>query len=120
MQAATSPTDSDRATKAVRTSSYVIRDAVDADHPAIPGHFPGHPVVPAVVLLDRVGRAVRRSHPDAAITRIEHVKFLNVLSPGEAFDIVLSVDDDVVSFQCLSDAGSLFAVGKLRAETLTR
>jgi 3-hydroxyacyl-[acyl-carrier-protein] dehydratase len=93
-----------------------IRDTVGASHAAIPGHFPGHPVVPAVVLLERVSRAVAQSYAGAAITRIEHVKFLEVLRPGEPFEIVLSIDDDVVSFQCVKDTGSLFAAGRLRAE----
>ena len=41
------------------------RDAVGsftipADHPTLPGHFPGRPVVPGVVLLDEVMAACRR------------------------------------------------------------
>ena len=95
---------------------WTIRDTVGASHAAIPGHFPGHPVVPAVVLLERVSRAVARACPAAAITRIEHVKFLEVLRPGEPFEIVLSIDKDIVSFQCVKGAGSVFAAGKLRAE----
>lgn len=103
-----------------RGARWAIRETVGASHAAIPGHFPGYPVVPAVVLLDRVSRAVAHSHPDAVITRIEHVKFLEVLRPGEAFDIVLSADDDVFSFQCVNATGSLFAIGKLRAEVNAR
>ncbi len=29
---------------------------IPADHPSLPGHFPGRPIVPAVVILDEVGR----------------------------------------------------------------
>ena len=99
-----------------REARCVIRDSISANHAAIPGHFPGHPVVPAVVVLDRVSRAVARVYPHAHIARIEHVKFLAVLRPGEAFAIELSVDDDSFSFQCVSDAGLRFAVGSFRAE----
>jgi len=97
-------------------ASWTILDTVGANHAAIPGHFPGHPVVPGVVLLERVIRAVARSYPDAAITRIEHVKFLEVLRPDETFEIALSIDDDIVSFQCMKRAGAMLAVGKLLAE----
>lgn len=97
-------------------AGWTIHDTVGASHAAIPGHFPNHPVVPAVVILERVSCAAARAYRDATITHIEHVKFLQVLRPGETFEIVVSVDDSVVSFQCVSSAGSVFAVGKLRAE----
>ncbi len=35
--------------------------SVAADHPALPGHFPGKAIVPGVVLLTEVWRAVREN-----------------------------------------------------------
>jgi len=57
---------------------------IATDHPALPGHFPGHPVVPGVVLLDAViaelgrhaGRAVR-------VIGFPAVKFLAPLGPDQ-------------------------------------
>ncbi|RBC43168.1 hypothetical protein BRN41_12545, partial [Xanthomonas oryzae pv. oryzae] len=35
---------------------------VPHDHPCLPGHFPGRPVVPGVVVLDHVLQAVEALH----------------------------------------------------------
>ena len=32
---------------------------IDAAHPALPGHFPGQPLVPGVMMLEQVARALR-------------------------------------------------------------
>ena len=37
-----------------------MRFTIPDDHPSLPGHFPGHPVVPGVVLLDRVLQAIEQ------------------------------------------------------------
>jgi 3-hydroxymyristoyl/3-hydroxydecanoyl-(acyl carrier protein) dehydratase len=64
------------------------RATIPADHPALPGHFPGNPIVPGVVLLDEVLSALpgRMDIPWAKfhaplraaqefVIRIEHNKF---------------------------------------------
>ena len=59
---------------------------VPADHPALPGHFPGHPLVPGVVLLD----AVRAAIPDSRqwlLQAIPAVKFLQPVRPGERVEL---------------------------------
>lgn len=61
---------------------------VPEDHPAFAGHFPGHPVVPGVVLLDLALLAVE-NHLATAPTQRELIsaKFLSPLAPGEALTI---------------------------------
>lgn len=58
---------------------------VPADHPAFPGHFPGHPIVPGVVLLDRAVLLAAELTGQATETlRIGNAKFLSPAGPGEA------------------------------------
>ena len=65
---------------------------VDAAHPSLPGHFPGHPIVPGVVLLDRVVEAIEAAHGPLAAMRLPQVKFLQPLLPGETARIELDGD----------------------------
>lgn len=63
-----------------------------ADHPALPGHFPGHPIAPGVLLLDWVIEAIldtlRSESGDAwMLEALPAVKFLHVLRPGQALEI---------------------------------
>lgn len=67
---------------------------VFADHPALPGHFPGNPLVPGVVLLDRVLDAVEQTHGEIEALRLPQVKFLQPLRPGEAARVELEALDD--------------------------
>ena len=59
---------------------------IDAAHPALPGHFPGDPIVPGVVLLDRVVAAVERAWGLRACG-LPQVKFLRPLRPGQVADL---------------------------------
>ena len=67
---------------------------IDADHPSLPGHFPGRPVVPGVVLLDAVAACARREL-GGRLARIPQVKFVAPLLPGE--DAHIEVDADTAA-----------------------
>lgn len=57
---------------------------VAADHPSLPGHFPGRPVVPGVVVLDRVMAAAEALLGEVpAGLRMPQVKFVRPLLPDE-------------------------------------
>ncbi len=60
------------------------RGRIPAGHPALPGHFPGNPVVPGVVLLEQVLRA---AGVQQRAVRLPAVKFHAPLLPEEEFVI---------------------------------
>jgi acyl-coenzyme A synthetase/AMP-(fatty) acid ligase len=71
--------------------------SVPNDHPALPGHFPGHPVVPGVLLLDEVltgvGRALQRP-----LRRVQQVRFAAALQPDETAHVAFDHDGERVTF----------------------
>ena len=87
------------------------RFSIAEDHPALPGHFPGHPVVPGVVLLDRVAEALLRWRR-ARIVGMPQVKFMRPLLPGQSADLHLEDGVDSVRFKLLHE-GTLLASGQL-------
>ena len=61
---------------------------IPADHPALPGHFPGRPIVPGVVLLDHAIAALGASLNRPLDTwRLASAKFLSPVAPGEPLDL---------------------------------
>jgi len=61
-----------------------VEIVIGHDHPSLAGHFPGRPVVPGVVVLDRVVAALEQAHGPLPPLRLPQVKFLQPLLPGEA------------------------------------
>lgn len=55
---------------------------IDAVHPVLPGHFPGHPLVPGVILLEQVAQALRSWRAQRLACVLE-AKFMAPLLPGE-------------------------------------
>lgn len=71
---------------------------IAADHPSLPGHFPGDPVVPGVVLLDRIEALIERA-TGARLVRIAAVKFLAPLRPEEHAEARVSREGSRVRFR---------------------
>jgi 3-hydroxymyristoyl/3-hydroxydecanoyl-(acyl carrier protein) dehydratase len=61
--------------------------SVRAGHPALPGHFPGRPIVPGVVILDMLIEDLRRQRPDLIVRGIRKLKFVRPLAPEECFRV---------------------------------
>lgn len=91
------------------------RFRVPHDHPSLPGHFPGHPVVPGVVVLDRVFAAIEAAHPDAHAWRLPQVKFVQPLLPGEEAHVELDGAAPRWRFRVVREDGALLVSGEIAA-----
>lgn len=60
---------------------------VPHDHPALPGHFPGRPIVPGVLILDSVIQMACRANPSGL--RLDSVKFVSPVGPDELLRLEL-------------------------------
>jgi 3-hydroxyacyl-[acyl-carrier-protein] dehydratase len=58
---------------------------IGADHPSLPGHFPGAPVVPGVVVLDHVLAIVGAAA--GSPRTLAWVKFARPLLPEQAAEV---------------------------------
>jgi 3-hydroxymyristoyl/3-hydroxydecanoyl-(acyl carrier protein) dehydratase len=91
-----------------------MRFVIDPDHPSLPGHFPGRPLVPGVVLLDRVVAAIEAAHGPLGPLRLPQVKFMQPLLPGEEACIQLEGDAPRWRFRVLR-GDTLLASGEVVA-----
>lgn len=91
---------------------------IPADHPSLPGHFPGRPIVPGVVLLDEVVAAISAWQGQSFVPMVfPAVKFLSPLSPAESFTIHLRRAGDDIHFECIA-AGRVLAKGSVRGRVV--
>ncbi len=95
------------------------RFTVQATHPSLPGHFPGNPVVPGVVLLAHVQAAIEATHGPLAALRLPQAKFVRPLLPEQAAMIELDAAADAGGarrwrFRVLRESdGALLASGEI-------
>jgi 3-hydroxyacyl-[acyl-carrier-protein] dehydratase len=97
-----------------------LRFEIADDHPCLPGHFPGRPVVPGVVVLDRVFAAIEiaiekanasvsETQPGIESWRLPQVKFIQPLLPRQPARIEL---------EALAAAGATAASARWRFKVL--
>ncbi|WP_423823905.1 hypothetical protein V5738_08050 [Salinisphaera sp. SPP-AMP-43] len=83
------------------------RFTIEAGHACLDGHFPGAPIVPGVVILEHVGRAVARAY-GGRVTRILRCKFVAGLEPEQACGITLEPDGERrLRFGCMGPDGEI-------------
>jgi 3-hydroxymyristoyl/3-hydroxydecanoyl-(acyl carrier protein) dehydratase len=81
------------------------RFVVGADHPSLPGHFPGDPIVPAAVFLDYAIEFVR-NNTGRRVTGISAAKFnlpvmaektciLSMQVKGDRASVSASIDGEI-------------------------
>ena len=77
---------------------------IASDHPSLPGHFPGTPVVPGVVVLDHVLQASERWQGRQLSARgLKQVKFHSPLLPDQPADVSLEIDGNTLTFRVTRD-----------------
>lgn len=97
----------------MRTIEFDI--GIAPSHPALPGHFPGNPVVPGVLLLDRL-LAGLQAETGMRARRLDQARFHSALRAGEEARAYCSIDGPRVDFRLQArrrGVATLLASGRL-------
>lgn len=95
------------------SAAHRVPLCIGPEHPALAGHFPGNPIVPGAVLLERVAAACR-AWRGVRVARVD-AKFLAPLRPDEPAEIVLEqvADPARVRFSIVRPDGATLLRGAL-------
>jgi len=86
--------------------------SIPRSHPALKGHFPDRPIVPAVLILEEV-LALAKPLSSARIAGVTQAKFTSVLLPDQTCRITLSPSPLGLRFTCSTGADRIVATGLL-------
>lgn len=81
---------------------------IGADHPSLPGDFPGAQVVPGVVLLDRVAASLQRAGA-GRFARLGAVKFVAPLLPEQAAELHWTREGARVRFRIAREGATILS-----------
>jgi 3-hydroxyacyl-[acyl-carrier-protein] dehydratase len=73
------------------------------DHPVFPGHFPGHPIVPGVLLLDWAQAAIE-AQLGQRFQALAEAKFHSPATPADGLELHFEVSASAVRFEIRSAA----------------
>lgn len=85
---------------------------ITADHPAIPGHFPNSPIIPAALILDEIAKQVYRQ-TGHSVSGFSHTRFVRPALPDQPMSLqTQSVSTTQQRFQ-LSAGDEVLCKGRL-------
>lgn len=86
---------------------------VGHEHPSLPGHFPGRPIVPGVVVLNLAAGLIAPHLSGRALAGVPVVKFLLPVLPGQEVRVVFrDASGGRVAFRC-EVGGAVATLGTL-------
>ena len=85
---------------------------VARDHPSLPGHFPGRPIVPGTLLLASVEELLRRA--GMRVVGCLQAKFHAPVAPGQSMTIRVDVSEPLAARFEITAADEIVAAGTLR------
>jgi 3-hydroxymyristoyl/3-hydroxydecanoyl-(acyl carrier protein) dehydratase len=71
------------------------------NHPVFAGHFPGHPIVPGVLLIDWAQAAIE-AHLGLRFHALAEAKFHSPATPADALELDFEVGPTAVRFEVRS------------------
>ncbi len=102
------------------TPSLTQTLSISEQHPSLPGHFPGQPIVPGVVILSTVFEQLHREWPQWRICGIKKLKFLRPLAAGQGFRVDSgAIKNGELRFKChCVNSDQIIAEGHLKLQSV--